>query len=494
MKLRARLALTLVLLVVPFGVGLTLLEGLLARRAFIDNTASFAVERMEGGERAICEAVPERWPHVRGGRLGRGRPGLRGRLGRSLAGVVFAYDASFESANPFAPPFDPELARRLSAGADVASRTVRGPRGPVERIAARMPWHTGPCAVLLAQRPAPRRFVLTLATLLPTLGVSTAAVLLAVLAAGPIVGRIRLLTAAVRRTTAPDAPAVEMGGHDEIAELARAFEQSRRALGQRMNELEARDAALNDYLANTTHDVMIPLTVLQGHLVAVDASFDAGETPDRAALRGALEESHYLASLIRNLSAAAKLEAGVRPLERHPLDLNALVERVVARHAPIGRRKGVAIDFAVPETPIVIEGDVTLLEQAVGNLVHNSVRYHGGGFDAEGGPAGHVAVVLERAHGAGKGEEVLLRVVDDGPGIAEADLARITERRFRGDAARTRHPSGTGLGLAIAREAVERHGFRMTFSRPADGGLAVEIRGPIEGAAAEGGAGGAHTA
>jgi len=113
---------------------------------------------------------------------------------------------------------------------------------------------------------------------------------------------------------------------------------------------------------------------------------------------------------------------------------------------------------------------VTLIEQAVSNLVHNAVRYNRRG--------GHVAILLEDAGGRFR-----LRVEDDGPGVPEAERARLFERRHRGDGARQRDPGGLGLGLHIARGVAERHGFALTLASSEHGGLAVEL----EGATAAGG-------
>jgi signal transduction histidine kinase len=121
----------------------------------------------------------------------------------------------------------------------------------------------------------------------------------------------------------------------------------------------------------------------------------------------------------------------------------------------------IELNFAVPESPVIVSADVTLLEQALSNLVDNAIRYNRSG--------GHVAIVLDSGF--------VLRVVDDGPGVSEADMSRLTARRFRSEEARTRRDDGQGLGLAITVEALDRLGYTLTFSRPAEGGLAAEIRG-----------------
>ena len=173
-----------------------------------------------------------------------------------------------------------------------------------------------------------------------------------------------------------------------------------------------------------------------------------------------------MASLVHNLGAAAKLEAGETHVERHPVNLNELVERAIARHRPVAGPRGIEINGAVPEPALWTSGDVTLIEQAVSNAVHNAVRYNR--------PGGHVAVVLEPADGA----SFRLRVFDDGPGVPDDQLARLTERRYRADDARTRAPGGQGLGLSIAREVALRHGFALDLRRSEAGGLEVQLFGP----------------
>jgi signal transduction histidine kinase len=89
-------------------------------------------------------------------------------------------------------------------------------------------------------------------------------------------------------------------------------------------------------------------------------------------------------------------------------------------------------------------------------------------------PEYHVAVLLdEEAPG------FRLRVVDDGPGVPDGELARLVERRRRGDEARQRHPHGLGLGLHTARGVAERHGFRLELRRSEHGGLEATLSGPL---------------
>jgi len=295
-------------------------------------------------------------------------------------------------------------------------------------------------------------------------------VLIAVaIAAGPVVRRIRKLQREVYASARTRyASEVEATGSDEIADLARAFNAAGREVREYLTELEAREKTLRAFVADTTHDVMIPLTVLRGHLATLRRRTESGEPADGGMIRSALEETHYMASLVSNLSAAAKLESGAgRDLRRDTVDLCALVERVHGRHAPLAAIGGVAIDRAVPAGIVTTTGDVTLIEQALSNLVHNAVRYNREG--------GHVAILLDSSNGRFE-----LRVSDDGPGVSEELLRRLPERSFRSSEARSRAPDGLGLGLAIARDVAERHGFELEFHRREEGGLEATLRGPAK--------------
>ncbi|MGB5282908.1 MAG: HAMP domain-containing sensor histidine kinase, partial [Polyangiales bacterium] len=375
---------------------------------------------------------------------------------------IFAYGADLESANPRNPRFPPELAKQLRAGSEVA--TERSADQSRTSVAIRMPWDEGPCAVLLMRSKGPPSWF-SGAVLMPAFLVALVVILVALFAAGPIVRRVRQLTESVRTLGTDSEEPIDVEGSDEIAELGAAFEQSRQTIRAQLASLRERETALRNYIANTTHDVMLPLSVLQGHLASLQQRIEAGEALDARAMVPSLEESQYLGSLLHNLNAVARLEAHDGLTHRDPIDLNRLVERVVERHRPIAKRKQISLDLAVPEAAIEFPGDLTLLEQALGNIVQNSIRYNRSN--------GHVAVVLE-----GTASRWTLRVVDDGPGIPEADRSRVVQASFRGSEARTRHPHGMGLGLHIASDVAKRHGLHLELRDTDGGGLTVELTHP----------------
>lgn len=464
-----RLALTTLAVSVPMALGLLWFDARLRHAAAEEALAGFTRAHMQADGRARCEAAPETWggrPLPPPERPAGGGPPLRGPGGpRGRPPVLFAYDAALRSRNPEAPAVPGALTDGL-AGREVVARPWAW-RSPSVEVLVRMPWSEGPCAWILARgttEPGWMGSILppTRIWLAPVI-VVFAAVLLAI---GPAVRRIRRLTEAVRRSAeAGYTGGVPVDGRDEIAELAAAFDAAGREVRVQLAEKDRREQALRRFLADTTHDVMIPLTVLQGHLAAMQEASAGGLPVERAQVVAAMREAHYLAALVHNLAATAKLDADAPRLHRGAVDLSALVDRVIGRHRPIARQLQVSLESATPEAPLQAEADVTLLEQAVSNVVYNAIRHNRAG--------GHVAVILE-AHAPGR---FRLRVVDDGPGIAPEQLARIGERGLRGDEARTRAPDGLGLGLHITRRVAELHGLDLTFAPGESGGLQVDLEG-----------------
>lgn len=521
MRLRARLGLTVLATAAALVGAWALLSARQRDWRLDDALKEFAEAALASGAAERCEADPARFsihapPHAqappppregppfpRGGppadrpepRRGRGPPPGRGPDGhpgpppreeRAPEGPdrpppreptgdepgthLWAYDESLASKNPSAPAFPDDLKETLAGGDGIAAGSWQGKAGAGRQVVLRTPHSDGPCAILLVRRlHSPDEGAAT-TFWIGALALSGGLLLAVFLAAGPVVRRLRRLEEHVDRTRASGwKDPVPVSGNDEVAALARAFEGAGAAVREHLSTVESRERTLRDFLANTTHDLMIPLTVLQGHLSALRDAAKEGRLPDESRVRDALEEAHYIGMLVHNLGALARLESGEVHVEQGRVDLSDVVRRAVSRHAPIARGRGVALDHATPEAQVEVAGDVTLLEQAVSNLVHNAVSY--------GDRGGHVAVVLEAPkEPAGT---FRLRVLDDGPGMTEAEIAHATERHFRGEAARTRRPGGGGLGLSIAKDVLARHGFSLSLRPSSPHGLDVLVSGPL---------------
>ncbi|MCA9566485.1 MAG: HAMP domain-containing histidine kinase, partial [Myxococcales bacterium] len=340
----------------------------------------------------------------------------------------------------------------LPVGLVVAVPTLAMLDAGVE-VVVRTGWE-GPCAVVAVRGNTVPGF---LGSVLPAspmwIGPALAVGTVMWLAVGPVVGRVRRLTRAVEAHEHP----IALDGDDELAELARAFDAAVDAREAEAAARRQREEALREFVANTAHDVRIPLTVLRGHLVALET------THDPEVVRAAIVEAHYLGALLDDLAAHARLE---EPRMDGPVELEGVVERGVGRRAPLGRRAGVTLHHGTPGEPVVVAGDVTLVEQALSNLAYNAVRHNREG--------GNVAVTLDL-----EGEGFVLAVADDGPGIPAEERARIVERGFTGTTARNRDTAGEGLGLAIVARVAALHGWTLTLDDAPEGGLLACLTGAV---------------
>ena len=226
-------------------------------------------------------------------------------------------------------------------------------------------------------------------------------------------------------------------------------------LTQDITERLRTDDMRRDFVANVSHEIGTPLTVLAGFIETL-TQIQLTEPERRRALSVMAEQTRRIQTLVGDLLNLAQLEGSPRPPIDHWVDVGALLRRVEADASALSTGRHV-LEFQ-PGDGGVIAGTEAELYSALGNLVTNAVRYT---------PAGGRIVVawVPRAHGSAAFE-----VRDSGPGIAAEHLARLGERFYRVDGGRSRDTGGTGLGLAIAKHAVRRHGGELEVqSQPGAG-------------------------
>ncbi|MFM7616752.1 MAG: ATP-binding protein [Actinomycetes bacterium] len=220
---------------------------------------------------------------------------------------------------------------------------------------------------------------------------------------------------------------------DEVGRLARAFNHM-------AAELAETDRLRRDLVANVSHELRTPITALQARL---ENLVDGIEEPDPEILGTMLLQTERLGRLVTQLLDLSRLEAGTVPLDRHEFAVAPLIAHAVREQALQG--SDVAVEVVVDDPALTADGDPERVHQVVANLLENAVRHS---------PAGGTVEVRARRGGEG----VVIEVADEGPGIPEADAARVFERFYRADAARSSQAGGAGLGLAIARWIVDLHG------------------------------------
>ncbi len=202
-----------------------------------------------------------------------------------------------------------------------------------------------------------------------------------------------------------------------------------------------------DFVANVSHELKTPITALRGCVETLMDSErkDLEEDSRFIAMMG--RQVDRLWAIVGDLLSLSRLEhdgqTGRIPLEVGPI--REVLRRAAGNFARAAEAKKISVVVECPEGAMALL-NAALLEQAVGNLIDNAIKY---------GPEGcHVEVSAACVQGQG----IWIRVKDDGPGIEQRHLSRIFERFYRVDQARSRSLGGTGLGLAIVKHIAQAHG------------------------------------
>ncbi len=223
-------------------------------------------------------------------------------------------------------------------------------------------------------------------------------------------------------------------GYRETRELAE-------TLNYASKELSQNDRLQKELIANISHDLRTPLTMIKGY-GEVMRDIPGENTPEN--MQMIIDETERLSELVNALLDISRLQAGTDELKREPFDLTDQVQKTVERYDKLRASDGYCVQFEF-DRHVMVNADKTLFLQVLYNLINNGINY-----------AGDDKTVIVRQEC--RENKVRVSVIDHGVGIAPDQIPLIWDRYYKVDRVHKRAVVGTGLGLSIVKTVLERHG------------------------------------
>lgn len=238
-----------------------------------------------------------------------------------------------------------------------------------------------------------------------------------------------------------------------------------------ISELRKLERMRSEFVANVSHELRTPLTSLLGYLETLQDDPWDDEAEARKFISVCRRQAERLSRIVEDLLRLSRLESPQQMQHAVEIDLGDVINAAMENVKPLAEERGVTLVAEIGGRRALVLGDRGLLVQALSNLIENSVNYNR--------EKGRVTVRLSGAAGRGhdgSGYQWNLAVIDTGIGIPEEARARIFERFYRVDKARSRERGGTGLGLAIVKHIAHAHGATIDVESEVDTGSTFTLR------------------
>ena len=242
------------------------------------------------------------------------------------------------------------------------------------------------------------------------------------------------------------------------------FSENRRLiLIQDITDLSKAEAMRRDFVANVSHEMRTPLTVMMGFLETVQ-TLELPPEQKAQYLEMMMDQGKRMKNLVEDLLTLANLEANTQPAPMNSISMSYLMSLIKNDAYALSQGKH-SLNFDL-KTPCNLFGEEREVLSAFSNLVSNAIRYTPN--------VGSVSVTWS-VNAAGEGE---FSVTDTGPGISPEHIPRLTERFYRIDRSRSRETGGTGLGLAIVKHVANRHQANLVIESTPGRGSTFTLRFP----------------
>ncbi|MCR8844629.1 HAMP domain-containing histidine kinase [Paenibacillus sp. SC116] len=236
---------------------------------------------------------------------------------------------------------------------------------------------------------------------------------------------------------------LQYSGDYELQQIQDYFNTMAEKLEQAEQMKHEMEASKQRMLTGISHDLRTPITTIQGYTQALQMGLIETEEKRQQVLTTMLQKSQRVSELIDDFFELSKLESSDYPCELEQTDLSEFIREIAAEYYPLFEEQKFVFNYYIPSNTVSVPANSRLLYRAVSNLLSNAIRYN---------PSGTTVSILLDVMPL----EVLIRVEDNGVGIAEELRPTIFDAFTRGDRAR-KSDGGTGLGLTIAKHIVEKH-------------------------------------
>ncbi len=233
----------------------------------------------------------------------------------------------------------------------------------------------------------------------------------------------------------------KFNGNTDIAEI----QELSNTLNQAKNELSKTEELRRDLMANVSHDLKTPLTMIKAYAeMARDLNNDNEEKRVQN-LNIIIEETDRLNILVNDILELSKVQSSIEPIQKQTIDLTILMNQILRRYDILKETENYQFIFETTE-PIMIKADPKRMEQVIYNLINNAINYTGEDKT--------IIINIIKLN-----EKIRVEIKDSGKGINPKDLPHIWDKYYKNEKKHKRNVIGTGLGLSIVKKILEDHGF-----------------------------------
>lgn len=255
---------------------------------------------------------------------------------------------------------------------------------------------------------------------------------------------------------------VEFNNEEDIHEINELFE----TLESARRELLKTEELRREFLANISHDIKTPLTMIKAYAEMLKDFNYKDEEKRNSNLNVIIDEANRLNLLVNDILELSKIQSNIIDFEYKRFDLRELIDNIIQKYDILTEKEGYIFEIESPEK-VLVKADKKRIEQVLYNLIDNAVKYTGNDKLIK------INVIKEK-------NKYIVKIIDTGKGIKSKDLNLIWDKYSKLDKTYSRNTGGSGLGLSIVKNILEKHGFKYGVESKINKGTIFYFEIPID--------------